>query len=253
MSEIRVPVVVLAGGMAKPEIQAKGWPALRAVAQVAGRPIIQYVLDALRGASGVREIAVVGPDEIRSVIGDATLLPVGEGMWDNIAAGLRHFPGERVLLCSSDVPLLTPAAVDDIISRGMDIDADFVYPIIRREDNLAQCPGLSRTYGALVEGTFTGGNLILVNSTKLLERDEIIRKALAARKKPLELARLINLRLVLKVMLKRARISELEAQVSRVLGASARALETRYAEVGADLDSPDEAPIVEALLAKRTQ
>lgn len=251
MSEQRVPVVVLAGGIAKPEIQAKGWPALRAVAQLAGRPIIAYVLDALRSAPGVREIAVVGPEELRPVIGDATLLPVGEGMWDNIAAGLRRFPGERVLLCSSDVPLLTPEAVDDIITRGLDIDADFVYPIIRREVNEAQCPGLSRTYGTLVEGTFTGGNLILVNSTKLLERDEIIRKALAARKKPLELARLINLRLVLKVMLKRARISELETQVTRVLGATARALETQYAEVGADLDSPDESPIVEALLAKR--
>lgn len=251
MTDKQVPVVVLAGGMAKPEVQAKGWPALCAVALLAGRPIISYVLDALRGASGVREIVVVGPEEIRPVIGDAGLLPVGEGMWDNIAAGLRRFPGERVLLCSSDVPLLTPAAVDDVVSRGLEIDADFVYPIIRREVNEAQCPGLSRTYGSLVEGTFTGGNLILVNSTRLLERDDIIRKALAARKKPLELARLINLRLVLKVMLKRARIPELEAQVTRVLGATARALETKYAEVGADLDSPDEAPIVEALLAKR--
>ncbi|HEY3414998.1 MAG TPA: nucleotidyltransferase family protein [Armatimonadota bacterium] len=246
-----VPVVVLAGGMAKPEVQAAGWPALRALAPVAGRPMVAWVLDALRAANGVREIVVVGPDELSAVIGDAALLPVGEGMWDNIAAGLRHFPDERVLLSSSDVPLLTPAAVDDVIGRGMEIDADFVYPIIRKEQNEAQCPGLSRTYGTLVEGTFTGGNLILVHSTRLLASDELIRKALAARKKPLELARLINLRLVLKVMLKRARISELETQVTRVLGATARALETTYAEIGADLDSPEETPIIEGLMAKR--
>jgi GTP:adenosylcobinamide-phosphate guanylyltransferase len=251
MSNRSVPVVVLAGGTTKPEIVAQGWPVWRALAPVLGRPMIVWVLDALRAAKGTREIAVVGPEELRPVIGDAALIEMGEGMWDNVAAGLRRFPGERVLLCSADVPLLTPIAVDDVIGRGLQIDADFVYPIIRREDNEAQCPGLSRTYGTLVEGTFTGGNLILVNGDRLLQSDAIIRRALAARKKPLELARLINLRLALKVLMKRARIAELETQVTRVLGATAKALPTTYAEIGADLDSPEEMPIVEDLLRKR--
>jgi len=164
-----VPVVVLAGGSTKPETQASGWPEHRALAPVAGRPVLAWVLDALRASPAVSGIAVVGPDALESLLRDGEdLLPVGETMWDNVYTGLNRLPSGPALICGSDIPLLTPDAVSDIVTRGLALSADFVYPIVRREDNEAGCPGLSRTYATVREGTFTGGNLMLVNGPALL-------------------------------------------------------------------------------------
>lgn len=251
MSEMKTPAIVLAGGPSKPDAMALGWPPYRALADLCGRPVLSYVLDALRAADGVGEIAVVGPEDVRAVIGDATLLPIGETMWDNVSTGLRHAPEGPALLCGADVPLLTPAAVQDILTRGRALDVDFVYPIIRREDNETQCPGLKRTYATLREGTFTGGNLMLVNAPRLLASDAIIRRALANRKNPLALVRMISPALVVKVLCKRARIADLERAISRILNARAAALITPHAEIGADLDAPEETEAMESLLRAR--
>lgn len=250
MSE-KIPAIVLAGGPSKPEAMAQGWPAYRALAELCGRPVLSCVLDALRAAPEVGEIAVVGPEEARQVVGDATLLPIGDTMWDNVSTGLRHAPAGPALLCGADVPLLTPAAVGDTIRRGRTLGVDFVYPIIRREDNEAQCPGLRRTYATVREGTFTGGNLMLVNAPRLLASDAVIRRALANRKNPLALVRMISPALVLKVLCKRARIVDLERAISKILNARAAALISGHAEIGADLDAPEETPAMEALMRAR--
>jgi hypothetical protein len=221
------------------------------MAQLEGRPVLAYVLDALRASERVGDVAVVGPEDVRSVIGDAALLPIGDTMWDNVSTGLRHAPAGPALLCGADVPLLTTAAVEDVVTRGLALNADFVYPIIRREDSEGQCPGLKRTYVTLREGTFTGGNLMLVNAPRLLASDAVIREALAARKKPLTLARMISPMLVVKVLCRRARVTDLEAAITRILHARASALVTPFAEIGADLDHPGETAAMEALLRRR--
>lgn len=251
MTAPRVSAVVLAGGTTKPAARAQGWPEYRALAEVGGRPALAWVLDALRRADSVDEIAVVGPEAARPLLEGATLLPTGETMWDNVATGLKHAAG-TALLCGADVPMLTPEAVDDVVTRGLARDAGFVYPIVRREDNEAQFPGLSRTYATVREGTFTGGNLMLVNGPELLAADALIRAALAARKRPLALVRLLRPSPILigKVLLKRATVGDLERAVGRILGVRAAALPTAFAEVGADLDRPDETPIVENLMRR---
>ncbi|HEY3267961.1 MAG TPA: nucleotidyltransferase family protein [Armatimonadota bacterium] len=247
----KIPAVVLAGGQSKPEVEAQGWPKWRALALLAGRPILSYVLDALRASETVGTISIVGPEELRPVIGDATLLPVAETLWDNIATGLRHAPPGLVLTVAADAPLMTPASIDDYVRRAAAMDVDFVYPFISKADCLSQCPGLSRTYVTLREGVFTGGNLMLVKGPAILAQDALIRKAIAARKNPVELARLISPIFMVKFLSHRATIRDLERQISRILNANARGLQTSYAEVGADLDSPEETPIVESLLCKR--
>jgi CTP:molybdopterin cytidylyltransferase MocA len=243
-----IPAIVLAGGPSKPAALARGWPPYRALAELCGKPVLSYVLDALRASESVGEIAVVGPEDVRNVIGDATLLPIGDTMWDNVSTGLRHAPDGPALLCGADVPLLTPAAVDDVATRGLALNADFVYPIIRRDVNEARCPGLKRTYATVREGTFTGGNLMLVNAPRLLASDAVIRRALAARKNPLALARMISPALVLKVLCKRASIGDLERAITRILNARAAALITSFAEIGADIDAPEETAAMEALM-----
>lgn len=252
MSETGTAAVVLAGAKTKGTPSGAGWPEWRALAPVCGRPVLCWVMDALRGSRNVGRIIVVGDACMSPFIGDAKLLPAGPDLWENVASGLRDAGEGLSLLCGADVPLLTPAAVDDVIERGRLLDSDLVYTVVRREDAEAQCPGMRRTWAGLADGTFTGGNLMLVNGARLLANEGIIRCAIAARKKPLQLARLISPWLVVRVLTRRAKVAELEAAVSRILQARAKALVTPFAEVGADLDDPSETPLFEAILRTRT-
>lgn len=251
MPENGTTAVVMAGGKPKSDPQGAPWPEWRAMAPVGGRPVLAWVMDALRASTNVGRIIVLGDPCMAPVVGDATLLPARSDLWENVATGLREAGEGLSLLCSADVPLLTPAAVDDVIERGRLLESDVVYTVVRKEDAEAQCPGMRRTWAALADGTFTGGNLMLVNGPRLLANEDIIRDAIAARKKPLQLARLISPWLVVRVLMRRATVAELEAAVSCILHGRARALVTPFAEVGADLDDPAETPLFEEILRRR--
>jgi hypothetical protein len=62
----------------------------------------------------------------------------------------------------------------------------------------------------------------------------------ALRKRPLALARLIGLDILLKLLLGRLSLHELEARARRILGVEARALVTPYPEVGVDVDQEED-------------
>lgn len=248
-----VPVVVLAGGTSRESARAKGWPEHRAFGPIGGRPLLAWVLEALRACEDVDRVTVVAPEQARSLLSGEDWIESGGSMWDNVSAGLRRHPDGTALLCGCDAPLLTAEAISDVVRRGLALNADFVYPIVRREDNEARCPGLRRTWATLRDGTFTGGNLMLVNGPALLGSDALIRAALAARKNPLALVRLLRPSplLIARVLAKRAGIAELERAVGAVLNARARALITPFAEVSADLDDPAEVPAMESLMRAR--
>src|SRR5438552_1486947 len=55
-----IPCVVLAGGKAKPELQAVIGQTNRALAVVNGKSLLCHVIEALRGADGNSPITVVG-------------------------------------------------------------------------------------------------------------------------------------------------------------------------------------------------
>lgn len=249
-SQVQVQVVILAGGRASADAVAAGWPEWRALAPLAGRPTIAWVLDAFRASSTIGDICVVGPGDLREVIGDAKLIPPGKAMWDSVSAGLRSVGHGKALISSADAPLLTPESIDDVVNRSVALDAAFVYPYVSRQDSESQCPGLKRTYGSLAEGVFTGGNLMLVDVDIVLRQEPVIRKALDARKKPFTLARMLSLRILVKALMKRVTVNDLEQRISLILGAKARGLLSMYAVIAADLDDPAEAPVFEQLIRR---
>ncbi|MCH1927236.1 hypothetical protein L6232_20735, partial [Shewanella sp. C31] len=62
------------------------------------------------------------------------------------------------------------------------------------------------------------------------------KRVVALRKRPLALARMIGLDVLLKLLLGRLSVAELEARAGRILGVEARALLTPFPEVGVDVD-----------------
>ncbi len=254
----RVDALILAGRAnrgAFREVSPAEWEAL---IEIAGRPMLSYVVDAVVGSPRVGRIVVVGPSVLRRILPERVhLVEPGADLVENVRlgvaalAGLPGEPGEALLVSSGDVPLLTPEIVDRFLDLCAPAPASVHYPVIRRETCEARYPGARRTYARLKEGELTGGNLFLVAPDACPPCLAVLERFFAARKSPVRLARLLGVGFLLKFLFKRAGISDAEAICTRLTGCPARAVICPDPEVGMDVDRPEHLPLAEAALRQR--
>jgi len=214
--------------------------------------MLEYVVSALNRAPSVGEIVVVGAvpqsELYRTVTPNDTLL-------GNLLAGLDAAgDGERVLISTSDIPFLTPDAVEDFLTRALATGADLCCSYVPLALCDAKYPEMKRTAVKLSEGKFTLGNLMLVSPKFLRASEGVITAAYAARKSPVAIARLLGGGLLLRLLGAQLLpsllpIKVLEATVSRVLGGRAVGICSAYAEIGTDIDKPADVALARQLLA----
>lgn len=225
----------------------------RSLTPIGARPMLGWVIAALLACGNVRRLAVVGPPELASVLpAGVTLVAAGKTSVDSALKGAAVFPeAEWLLLVTGDVPLLKPEAIRDFLSRCQERPADFYYPIVRRETNEKIYPQVKRTYVRLREGTFTGGNMVLIKARALnicaARGQELVR----LRKSPLALSRLIGLRFIIYFLMHRLCIAEAEEHFSRLLGAKGLAIISPYPEIGIDVDKESDLELVRQALVER--
>lgn len=211
----------------------------RAMVPIGDKTMLQWLVDALRGADSVGRIVAVGDV---SADGLDQVIQSGGSMVDNIRLGIGSLEAaERVLVVCGDIPMLTPKAVDDFIERAGKLGVDLAFPIIPRSHCEKRYPGIKRTYLTTGDGVFTGGNLMLVRPEFIEQNWQVIAGAYAARKQVVQLARMIGLGMLARVMLSRLwpgilRISMIEQTVSRLLKARVAAVVSAYPEIGEDVD-----------------
>lgn len=251
-----VNAVVLAGRANTRTFQNVSTAASEALIPVAGRPMLEWVLAALLAVPAVGGCAVVGPPDhlawpVRSAFGTRVeVVPSGPDLLDNVLRGVRHFAadGRPLLVSTSDLPLLEPAGVAAFIEAALALGADFCYPIIPRDAMEAAYPGVRRTYARVRDGTFTGGNLVLLNPAVA---EAVARRAqafIAARKSPFRLAMLLGPGFLVRLGLGRLTVADLEQKVSSLFGMTARALVTRHASIGMDVDKLSHLRVAESIL-----
>lgn len=243
------------GDPGDPFAAAHGVP-VKALIPVAGQPMALHVLRALHGSERVGRVAYVGPtlpamDSLidMRVTDHGTLLGNLEAGVEALTAG-GLAPGERVLVVTADIPLMTGAQLAQVLDAAPP-EAGLVYPVVRRADCEQAFPGVRRTYARLREDTFTGGNVFLLDPRLVGQFLPRLREVLRARKSPLKLAGLIGPGILLKLLTRRLTVPELEERVSRILGVPARALITPHAAIGTDVDQDADLHLAEAHLRTR--
>ncbi len=245
----KINAVIMAGAPAG-ELNPEDQSISRAMIPLGPKTMVQWVVDALRGSDKVGRIVAVG-----TVFADGIdeVIEPGDSLVGNLKLGLKALgSAEWVLVVSCDIPMLTPEAVEDFILRAVASDADMAYPIIPK----AYCnkhPELRRTYLKTGDGTFTGGNMMLVRPEFFERNWNEIEDAYAARKQIIKLARNIGLGVLARVIVGQAlpfvlRVSALERSVSKMLGGKVSAVVTAYPEIGEDVDKPSDLAAVRNLL-----
>ncbi|HEY8417919.1 MAG TPA: hypothetical protein VIK93_07785, partial [Limnochordales bacterium] len=166
-------------------------------------------------------------------------------------------PGSRLLVVTSDIPLVTAAAIEDFLDRCRRRDAaagpralDAFYPMVSRENSEARFPGQRRTYVRLRSGSYTGGNCVLLSPAVLLKQRELFEQAVALRKDPVRMARLLGLGFIIRFLTRRLEAADIERVVRERLGINGAIIEVPYAEIGFDVDKPEDLELAHRMLAR---
>jgi len=226
----------------------------KAFLDINGRPMVEYVLDAMVNSNRVDNIILIGPYEELSRFSSKVdqIIEDKGSLIDNIRAGIRSLPGDTLAIISTtDIPLITSQIIDDFIERSIEEKAEICYPIINKKYFEEKYPGMQRTSVRVKEGVYIGGNMMLVNTSLIDKFADIVEKTIKYRKSMWQLARLVGLGCLLKFLTKTLTIADVERRVSSIFGCEVAAIDMPYPEIGVDVDKPTDLRYVRRMLKGR--
>lgn len=254
--------LVLGGGDSGDEFAAAHGVSVKPLIPLNNKPQAWYVLKALQESGRIGHVLYIGPTtpDLDQLIHER--LADQGSLLNNLETGitalqnkaLQNKQNERVLVVSADIPMLTAQHLQDVLDTAP-AEAGLIYPVVRREDCEAAFPGIKRTYATVKEGSFTGGNLFLLDPSLVGRFLPRLRELLAARKAPLKMASLIGWGVLFRLLTRRLTIPKLESKVSELLGVTACALITPHAAIGTDVDKEEDLALAKIALTnhKSTQ
>ncbi len=253
------PIAVLAGySSEKPDPLAVARGGQRkALLEVDGKPMVWWVVDALRRSPRVGRIAIVGlgPEDGLDFGGEVLYVPNQPKHFDNIMAGIKALQDadpklDYLLVTSADIPLLRPETVDWFVTACEQAEGDFFYSIVEQRVMETQFAGAARSYVPLREGRFCGGDLFMVRASIARNNEELVRELLARRKNAFQQVRLAGFSTVVKFLFRRLSIADAEKVASRLMNCKARTLNSPYADIGMDVDKPHQLEMARRVLTR---
>ena len=253
--------IVTAGGVPLPEEPlydaTQGHP--KAMVDVAGKPMVQWVLDAISASSNIDNVIIVGlTDKSGLKCSKKMYFVSNQGkMVENLQAGAKKVlevndKAEYVLIASSDIPGITGEMVDWVVKTELEEKVDIVYNVIQREVMEKRYPGSKRTWTKLSDMEVCGGDLNAARISMIVDDDtELWEKITNSRKNPLKQAALIGYGTALMLLAGRLSLQDAETRVMSRMNISGRAIVCPYAEVGMDVDKPHQLEIMRADLTKK--
>lgn len=255
-----IHALLLCGGENKGSLLTETGAKYKALLPISGKPMAAYALDALLKSGIASAVAVSGPPEIQSMLGDfpenqtILFLESKNSMFENAMEGVKAI-GECdfMLIITADVPLVTAEMMRSFITSCENFhgEYDVYWPIIEKQHVTEKFPDAKRTYMKLIEGTFTGGNFALAKPAFFSANEALFTQAIALRKSPLGLLKLLGIFFVIKFLLGRLSIPAVEKRISQILpGWRAKGVPVPYPEIGMDVDKIEDYRTISRFLEK---
>jgi GTP:adenosylcobinamide-phosphate guanylyltransferase len=252
--------VITAGGIPQPDEllypYTLGKP--KALLEIGGKPMVQWVLDALSGAKGVENVVLIGLTEESGVTctKPITYLPNQISMIENILVGINkvleiHPTATRVLMVSSDLPGITSEMVDWEIDTTLPSDVDLCYTVVKRSVVEARYPSSKRTYVKLKDMEVCGGDLNVLHTSVVSLNPEIWERLIASRKNPIKQAAIIGFDTLFLLAFRALTLEQAVKKMTGRLKMTGKAVICPYAEVGMDVDKPNQLEMMRADLVGR--
>jgi molybdopterin-guanine dinucleotide biosynthesis protein A len=244
--------ILLAGGIPRPDepLYAESAGRGKALIDVAGKPMAQWLLDALSASQRVENVTIIGVDPPSGLTctKPLTFLPNGKGLLDNVLLGLAHVRQQspdttHILLASTDIPAVTPAIIDWVIESTRATDSDLNYLVVERPTMEARFPDSRRSFVRLRDVEVCGGDLNVL-SVNLAEKTELWERLVAARKSARRQAGLLGYDLLFLLLTRRITLKQAETRISQRLDIKGHVIISPYAELAMDVDKPEQLAIL---------
>jgi molybdopterin-guanine dinucleotide biosynthesis protein A len=252
--------IVLAGGIPQPDeplySYTKGDP--KALTDIAGKPMIQWVLDALSDAKHVDNVIIVGlsPKNELACKKPVYYLSNQGRMLANIVTGVNKSleldkKTKYVLVVSADIPAIKPEMVDWLVETSMQTKDDIYYGVCTREVMEARFPGSKRTYTKLKGIELCGADINVSHVRNATEHLDMWESLIGTRKSPLKQAGIIGLGTLFQILTRSITLDELVEKVCKRIGIKGRAIIWPHAEACMDVDKPHQLEIMREDLVKQ--
>ncbi|WP_378951164.1 nucleotidyltransferase family protein [Pelosinus sp. sgz500959] len=247
--------IILAGGENSKCLSHFSSQPYEAMIEIAGKPMVTFVADALAAAPQVARIFVMGPVKQLAQCSfpeNVILVEGGRTITETIQLGMNSLGHKnKVLVVTADIPLLTPTAINDFLTQCSKTEVDLYYPIVSREINNQHYPGNKRTYVRFKDGTYTGGNIFLVNPVIVPQCLAVAKELIDNRKNPFKLCCLLGWGFVLNFLIGTLSLSKVKERVASLLGVTGTVIKSSYPELGIDVDKPSDLELVRTTFSFR--
>ena len=239
--------VILAGGIPRPgePLYEYSQGESKALIDVAGKPMVQWVVDALSGAKNIDNIIVIGLSPKSDLKSKKPLHYISNQgrMLANIVEGVAKSieldkKTQYVMVVSADIPGLKSEMVDWLIKRAAETKDDLYYGVCPREVMEARYPASNRTYTKLKDMDVCGADMNITHISMTTDHLETWERLIGNRKSPLKQAAVIGLGTLWKLWRKEFTLQGLVERASERIGIKGRAIIWDHAEPCMDVDKP---------------
>jgi CTP:molybdopterin cytidylyltransferase MocA len=258
-----IDVILPAGGRIAGEFAQETGIEIKARLPVGNQTILSRSIATLREMSCIGRIVVIGPDELKDEATSAdALIPEGDSGPDNIFRGLQWLQENqagnrvldsqnsadqspktqdqsRVLVMTTDLPFVTSQAVQQFLDSCAD-EADICIPIVARQSFESRFPGAPGVWLRLQDGEWTLGCAFLLRVEALNKSRPHIERIFAARKSPLQMAKLLGPIFIARLLTKRLTVAHIKERCERVLDCRGSVIQNAAPELAFDIDDAPE-------------
>ena len=254
--------IITAGGIPQPgdKLYAYSNGDSKALIDVAGKPMVQWILDALGEAKKVDQIIVIGLSPKSGLTCKKPLHYVSNQgrMLANITAGVNKSlelnpGGEYVLIVSSDIPALKGDMVDWLVKTCMQTKDDLYYGVCPREVMEARYPHSNRTFTKLKDMEVCGSDINVTHVRMVTEHLDTWEQLIGNRKSPLRQAAVIGVDTFFQLATGQFTLQGLVERASQRIGIKGRAIVWDKAEPCMDVDKPHQLELMREDLARQVK
>jgi molybdopterin-guanine dinucleotide biosynthesis protein A len=252
--------ILTAGGIPQPNdpLYAYSNGSSKALIDIAGKPMVQWVLDALSDAKQVDNVIVIGLSPKSGLTCKKPLhyLSNQGRMLANIVTGVNKArelnpKAEYVLIVSSDIPAIKPEMVDWLVNTCMETKDDLYYGVCPREVMETRFPNSKRTYTKLKDMQVCGADMNVVHVRMASEHLDVWEALIANRKNPVAQAMVMGFGTSLLLIIRQLTLADAVARVVKRIGIKGRPIIWDHAEPCMDIDKPHQLELLRADLASQ--
>ena len=230
----------------------------KALIDIAGKPMVQWVLDALGESKKVDNVVVIGLTAKSGLTCKKPLHFVSNQgrMLANIVAGVNkcvelNKKTEYVMLVSSDIPAIKSEMVDWLATVTMETKDDLYYGVCPRDVMETRYPTSKRTYTKLKDMEVCGADMNVIHVSMATEHLDTWEQLIGNRKSPLASAAVIGWDTLFQLFTRQVTLQELVDKASQRIGIKGRVIIWSQAEPCMDVDKPHQLEIMREDLTLR--